>query len=344
MNLGGIVKSVNAGKIRTLEKFLLIYSFAGFAAFFALRPEKIDFFRFVGLLAEGFKDSFFFFQGIAVFLFFYFIYLYAKTALGELNSVNGKKGGQRIFFHPRTIFSKTGEFLVFSLFLSLGSSAFLLVLYAVMMGSGGRLSNELVMGWDKIFFGVYPFIWFHQAGNPIKPILDFLTPAIIYSFQIMSLFMGASIGFFFGRKKILTAMIVSFFTAMAIGIFFWYAFPVNSPNNYFLSQNPGIERYDPNQAAMIFQANMREAQAALPPISTFPSSHVMWGMELVYFWAVYKKKTLWLSVPWFLFMALGTVYLAQHYAVDVVLAVPLGIVSIIVGQFLAAGTEEKEIT
>jgi membrane-associated phospholipid phosphatase len=130
-------------------------------------------------------------------------------------------------------------------------------------------------------------------------------------------------------------MVVSFFTAYAFGMFFWYYVPVNSPNNYFLSQDPQIEGYQPNDRVLDFEKAMRESQKEVTPISTFPSAHVMWGMQLVYFWARYNKKTLFIFAPWFLLMTLGTVFLAQHYAVDVLLAFPLGILSIWIGRSFA---------
>jgi len=195
--------------------------------------------------------------------------------------------------------------------------------------------NDILLRWDEFVFGAYPFVWLSTTSNPLKPLLDLLTPQIILCFRIMSLLLGLSLVFFFTKPKISAGLVVSIFVTMAVGLVFWQLFPVNSPNNFFLSANPQIDGYDPNQLVLQFQEQVRFNQRNLPPICTFPSAHVMWGMEIVYFWALYKKRTLFFSVPWFSMNTLGTVFLAQHFAVDVLLALLTGAASIAAGCLAA---------
>jgi membrane-associated phospholipid phosphatase len=172
-----------------------------------------------------------------------------------------------------------------------------------------------------------------MANNVFKSVFDFLAKPIIFSFLELSLIMGASVILLFGQKKIFAGMIVSYFLAMAFALPLWYTFPVNSPNNYFLSRNLQIKDYEPVEIVVDLQEGIREAQKDSLPISTFPSAHVMWGMETAYFWALYRRWTMIVFVPWFLLMTLGTVYLAQHWAIDVLVAIPLAIIAIVLARF-----------
>jgi membrane-associated phospholipid phosphatase len=149
------------------------------------------------------------------------------------------------------------------------------------------------------------------------------------------LLIGATIAFFLARKKDSAALIVSLFVILIISSFFLYAFPVNSPNNYILARGKVIEGFDPNPQVLAYQAELRDEQKQTLPISTFPSTHITFGITIVYFWAKYRKWTLLFLVPAFLLMALGTVYLAQHYAVDVLLAIPVAAISIAIGELTA---------
>ena len=318
-------------KLRSEEKFLLFFSIVCLLLFYFTSGGSISFYDFFLLEAEAFTVSFNFFQGAAILAAAFSVYVYIKVFL-EHAGILSKRGNPAA--RLKDLAGKARGLLRPLLFLLFGFSNLLIALSGITADVQGRIANEMLLGWDEAVFGVYPFIWLHTAANSLKPVFDFLSPLIIYSFQGLSLVIGATMIFFMKNRKIYPALVSSFFIAMGIGLFFWWAVPANSPNNYYLSVERSIPGYDPNRFVAEFEEKVRSRQQKLPPISTFPSSHVNWGMQIVFFWAVYDRRTLFVSVPWFLLMALGTVYLAQHYAVDILLGIPLGAVSIAAANLL----------
>ena len=64
------------------------------------------------------------------------------------------------------------------------------------------------------------------------------------------------------------------------------------------------------------------------PISCFPSMHATWGMFIVYYFARWRRKTLYFTVPWCILMLLGGLALGQHYLVDYMVAIPVMILCV----------------
>ncbi len=327
-------------KLKAEEKFLLFFSFATLVTFYFSSRVPAKLYDFFLLEVDAFTVSFSFFQGAVILAAVYFIYFYIKKFL-ELAGLSIVKRGDKVIGLGDLAKKAAGLARPF-FFLFLGFSSLVIALSGVTADVQGRLVSGMLFKWDENIFGAYPFIWLHTASNPLKPLFDFLAPLIIICFQGLSLLIGATLVFFAPNKKIYPAFVISFFMTMGIGLFFWWVVPANSPNNYYLSADHSIPGYVPDRPVLVFEEDVREHQKKIPPISTFPSSHVNWGMQIVYFWAVYNRKTLFISVPWFLLMALGTVYLAQHYAVDVLLGIPLGVVSIMTGKMLAGRLASKK--
>lgn len=323
-----------SGKLRIEEKLLFGIFLLFFGVFLLIKPSDLDLPTFAQLQLSAFKNSFIWFLGSAAILWTYFMCLYVVKFMIKMAFCQNSKTRELELLKLREFFFDSLSYLRFFFFLMLGFSGNLLILYVITQSGHQRMVNEMLMGWDKTVFGVYPFIWFHDVHNLLKPALDYLTPAIWFSFDKLSLIMAVSIMFLFRYKKIFAGLIISYFIALIVSLFIWNIFPVNSPNNYYLSQNPQIEGYSPNGLVQEYEAKVRENQKDTLPISTFPSAHVMWGLETAYFWSLYSKKTLFISVPWFLLMALGTVYLAQHWAVDVLAAIPIAVISIAVTKFI----------
>ena len=329
-------------KLRFEEKFLAVYSLASVAVFAVIRPPDTGYFEFIKMEINAFGVSLSFLQGAAIFAMACAAYLYLKK-LVDLNFLSKSDKGLNVAAAKDYVL-RLARYLGFFFFLTLGFSCFLLVLSGLTVSVQGRLVNETLMGWDRLVFGVYPFIWLHTAANPLKPAFDFISPLIIYSFQALSLLVGASFVFFFSRRRNSAEMVISFYLAMAMGAVFWFSFPVNSPNNFFLAAHADISGFAPNQRVLTFEDITRQNQKAQPPVTTFPSCHVMWGMVIVYLWAAYDKRTLFLTLPWFTLNVLGTVFLAQHYAVDALFALPLGLLAILIGRILTDRNVPVETT
>jgi membrane-associated phospholipid phosphatase len=319
---------------RAEEKFLALIFGVFFAVFLLFKPSGIGFTDFTHLQLTAFKNSFkWFFESVAL-LWAYFLCLYTTRFLVKNIYIRDPDALDGEVVKAKKFLAKSLRFLQFFVFLVVGFSGELLVLYIVTQSGHQRMVNELLMSWDKAVFGVQPFLWFHMVSNPLKPFLDAITLLIGTSFDKLSTIMGCSLVLLYNKKKIFAGLVISYFVAIIFGLVLWSIFPVNSPNNYYLSKNPQIEGYQPNKLVDDFQTNIREQQKDTLPISTFPSAHVMWGFETMFFWALYSRKTLFISVPWFILMSLGTVYLAQHWAVDILAAIPLAVFSIMISRLI----------
>lgn len=318
-------------RLRIEEIFLLLFSCICLFLFHFTSRGSIGIVDFLLLEAQAFTVSFNFFQGAVILAAVFFIYIYIRVFFE--NAVLAKKGDPMSGL--KDLARKARGLARPSFFLLLGFSSLIIVLSGVTADAQGRLMSGMLLAWDKAIFGVYPFVWLHTADNPFKLLFDFLSPLTICCFQGLSLLIGATMAFFMNKRKIYPALVISFFMTTAVGLVFWWAVPANSPNNFYLSAEQSMLGYEPASSVSIFEEKVRNRQKELPPVSTFPSSHVQWGMQIVYYWAVYNRKTLFVSVPWFLLMFLGTVYLAQHYAVDILLGIPLGAISIASANFLA---------
>ena len=126
----------------------------------------------------------------------------------------------------------------------------------------------------------------------------------------------------------------------------WAKFPAHSPTNMYLFNvyersfpsdiKQRVSEYRPDQSTFSFVERMFRQQKESPPVSTMPSMHIAWSVVLVYFFFKVSRWSLVFSVPWFFLSALGTVYLAQHYFVDILAGLPVGILAIAVSRKLVS--------
>ncbi len=331
-------------KIRPWEKFLVGVTGVYILSFYFLRTRNYDFFSFLTWQAQAFEKSFYWFSGLFIFLmaYAYFKFLRFLTVffLAKKNEerLQIKEEGKRI------LYSLT-EGVRFLFLIVFAFAAFMLVLGAITSLTQGRVDSLKILEWDKKIFGAYPFIWLHTPSNPLRPFLHSISWLILRSFTCLSLVMGASLifFFFFGQRKVFFSILVAYFIGATISLPFWYIYPSHSPNNFYLASDAKVPDYQPDKTTESFQAEVRRDQKKNPPISTFPSSHAIWALEVVYFWGVYKKKTLFIFIPWISLMLLGTVYFAQHYLVDLILAVPIAFLAIIGGNKIGELMQKEEV-
>src|SRR3989338_3484956 len=73
----------------------------------------------------------------------------------------------------------------------------------------------------------------------------------------------------------------------------------------------------------------------MPPVSTIPSMHFAWALITIFYLFRLRMALGVLMLPWFFLSNIGTVYLAQHFAVDLVAALPVAVVSLIIAEMLS---------
>lgn len=209
--------------------------------------------------------------------------------------------------------------------------------------------DALFLKADAWLFGVVPFLW-----------LPTILSSSFFSalFQIAYLSLGAVMSaalallFLLSRPLLFRKAVLAFIISIILGYPFFYFFPCQDPNNYFLRNLRGnsfskeitqtLQAYHPSDATAGFiqrigNAETNEERDNTVPISCFPSMHAVWAFFVIYFLALVRRWSLALTIPWTALLLAGGVYFAQHYVVDYLAAVPISIVSVYMAGLLLEG-------
>ncbi len=204
------------------------------------------------------------------------------------------------------------------------------------------LIDDQLMRVDKSLFSSYPFFWSYDW----IPFFKYLSPLIVYSYNLLGTMMGVSWIIFYLTKKreIFSKYIVAMVLSSIIGLILWFIFPALTPqdryldNIYGLEINPSIQAlikdYNPDKYVLDFQEEIRLEPDEVGGVSTMPSMHVTWSMIIIYYLFKLKRKTVFITLPWFFLSTWGTFYLAEHYFVDILAALPIIVVVIWLSNLL----------
>lgn len=335
--------------VRIEEYILLLFSIFLFYIYTQVQPLYSIWRLFkIGLdnIALGIRFLFLVFIFIYIYI-FYKLYLYLIDWLSPLTKIGGSF---KDLANPLTGISfKIKNAIVALLFLS--RPLFFLIIFftlitAILGAMAVQLKDKLVddslMKIDSYLLGTYPFIWFQKPANPLR----YLSPLFIYSFLGLSTMMGLAwlIFYFSGSRHLFSGYIIAMSLVTMLALPFWYFWPANSPQNRYLNNvyekpiNPSLEKeidqYDPSIFVSNFLNWAGVESGGVAPISTMPSMHVAWSLIIVYYFFRFNKRTIYFILPWALFSIFGTVYLAQHYFIDILAALPLTILAILIAEWL----------
>ncbi len=144
--------------------------------------------------------------------------------------------------------------------------------------------------------------------------------------------------------------LLSYFLAFLIGLPFWFNLPVLGPNMMFRVNQ--LQSTIPNEITnsinkVEFSETKKEVLKGFEDyyasdsyrsidVSSFPSMHSAWGVIITL--ALYQTLgafTLVATLPWLVALLIGTVFTLQHYFVDTIFGVLVGLlVWFLVGKFL----------
>ena len=154
----------------------------------------------------------------------------------------------------------------------------------------------------------------------------------------------------FRDKFIARRFLLSYFLAFLIGLPFWFTWPVLGPNMMFRVnqlQTTISNEIKTSISNTEFSETKKEVLKGFEDyyasdnyrsidVSSFPSMHSAWGIIITFaLLETFGVFTLVATIPWLLALLVGTVFTLQHYFVDTIFGVLVGIlVWFLVGKFL----------
>ncbi len=179
----------------------------------------------------------------------------------------------------------------------------------VCMFYGNHWATESIVGLDKLLFGVHPTVWIQRFYHPLLDELMNIFYSGYYFFMPI-----VSLTLFIKRKReeVLAAFsIVSF--AYLTNFILFYLFPTISP-----AMIQAIQELQPTQYSGYIVAEFTRMVQASGSVRgcAFPSSHVTGVLAWSLVALRYQKKLGYVLMPITLGVAVSTVYLGYHHAVD----------------------------
>ena len=207
-----------------------------------------------------------------------------------------------------------------------------------------RLKDEVLMNIDLSLTRVHPFIYLASLILP-----DWFVGAVVFLFQNFALMLIAGAMYIFFKNKIIFQKFSVAFCLALIFIFpLWLKFPAMSPQDRFIDNvynlpvasalSGEITAYNPHLYVKQFLADVRtgKEKSSLPymPTSTMPSSHIIWAMILGYFLFRTNFVVGLITLPLLMLSSFGTVFLAQHYFIDILAGIMVSGVTVAMISFL----------
>lgn len=191
---------------------------------------------------------------------------------------------------------------------------------------------------DRILFHIYPFFWLHHTLPPILGSLSTIaydyTAIVVAYWSVFLLFYKKGIHFNSFITKILIAVVIC--------VPLWIIFPASMPGQMYIdnifhqtisddikvslaktSTSPTILR-----KIVSYDHSWTDLSGERLITSNFPSMHTIWIILLIYSVAQIIEKRIFtiITIIFGLAVITGAVYLLQHYVVDILAGLMIGIV------------------
>ncbi|MFH1145694.1 MAG: phosphatase PAP2 family protein [bacterium] len=255
--------------------------------------------------------------------------------------------------HGAAIANEGKNILRIGIPLVIGLLFFSLALDRLNIVNANRLQDDLLMRWDKLLTGFYPFIVLANIPYP-----SWFIEAVRISFnQLASLLIVVVFYLYYIRRDIFYELVATFFISAIIGFALWTLVPALSPHDRYIDnvyQLPisveiknALTTYHPDQTINEFLHHMREQKERLVevlPTSTMPSAHVMWAVFIVYYLYKANWKLGVAASPIAILSSYGTVTLAQHYFMDIPAGIIVAVFTIWLAHWLLRAPFQQPIT
>ena len=190
--------------------------------------------------------------------------------------------------------------------------------HLVLMIFGSFWANDLVVGIDKLVFGVHPTVWVQQLYSPVLDELMNVFNLGYYLFMpmvLLPLFLRGK------REETLAAFGIATLAYFVNFVLFFF-FPTLSPRVV-----PGLaEAHTVDFTGYVAASIIRTLQANGSVFgAAFPSSHVTAAVAWCLAALRYNRKMGYLLIAMAVGMAISTVYLRYHHAVDAIAGTLLGV-------------------
>lgn len=204
--------------------------------------------------------------------------------------------------------------------------------------------SSMLMDFDMRIFGSYLPFTLNQIITSVA-----LSNAIIWSyFSINTIALSLMMILFFKSMHLFRKYFIAYFIALMIGIPFWIFMPAVAPDfmyrvNIFHKEIPTV--ISNTVESTTFLPNTKNVLVALEDfwidekgeslgITTFPSMHSAWGVIIAYIAIELWAPLAIFVLPWLILELIGTMYVLEHYAVDTLLGIAIGLISVFIAKRL----------
>lgn len=198
--------------------------------------------------------------------------------------------------------------------------------------------DTLLLKWDYSVFGFDITRWLEQYVSKVLTeilTLSYFSYYVFPSLTFVMLYFSKNTSAFANARNYLLAIVIGWYGAFIFYIVLPAAGPdIAFPENYSVplqGLSPLTNTYLENLAKYLKESFVR---------NTFPSMHFAIILITNYFAYRYKRKYFWFAtLPVGTLLAIATVYLRQHYLIDLVGALPVAALSIyLAGKFMKIKT------
>lgn len=205
------------------------------------------------------------------------------------------------------------------------------------------------ISFERDVFGGNVSLWFHDSRNVYKSFWDSMSSVLIVTYDSLGIVIAISaLIFILNSSKITYRLSVSWILATLISLPIWYFFPAISPQEFFIDNSLSIvlpshltgllEYFDPSplvqESIRYYDAYWNSGLNNRFAITTFPSMHVAWTTILMVYLSKINRYSLVFFVPYWVLTCISTVYLMQHYVIDVPAGIVVAFISIVIASLI----------